>query len=73
MHRGTVLGDANKKPVPKKQSCDALSTSLFSSPTLEWRIVRNNQNCTTKTTMRDSIRHSCFQETNNFFSANQER
>ena len=29
MHHGTVLGDANKKPVPKKQSRDALSTSLL--------------------------------------------
>ena len=28
MHRGTVLGDANKRPVPKK-SRDALSTSLL--------------------------------------------
>ena len=29
MHRGTVLGDANKRPVPQKQSCDALSSSLL--------------------------------------------
>ena len=29
MHHGSVLGDANKKPISQKQSCDTLSTSLF--------------------------------------------
>ena len=40
MHHGTVLRDANKKPVPQKQSRDALYTSLFSSlyATWDWRI-----------------------------------
>ena len=29
MHHGSVLEDANKKPISQKQSCDTLSTSLF--------------------------------------------
>ena len=31
MHHGTVLGDANEKPIPKKLAPYASSTSLFPS------------------------------------------